>query len=264
MAAQWSFRTKLLLGSAALLSLGFSSLQAQEDEQAIANDGGSQTTLQSIHVPLIKNAPFTLTLATEWSRPMGNGGTFTVVNSRPIRRDREGRLYEERWLLTPKGSAYASTMSFIQIADPATRTLSNCNVRQRTCELLTLSSAESKLLPPSTFKSGPLPNGKGARVHEDLGAQTFAGVPVHEYRDTTTLDPGVLGNDLPMTIIRDFRYSSELGINLTSVLNNPQSGRQTFTVTDINTSDPDPAYFQVPSGFRIIDHRKGLTPPANP
>ena len=237
---------------------------AQEDEQAVANDGGSQNTLQSIHVPLIKNAPFSLTLATEWIRPMSNGGTFTAVNSRPIKRDRDGRLYQERWLLTPKGSAYPSTMSYIQIADPNAHTLLNCNVRQHLCELLTLSASESRLLPPSTFQSGPLPNGKGMRVHEDLGAQTFSGLPVHEYRDTTTLEPGVLGNDLAMSIVRQFRYSSELGFNLTSSLDNPQSGHQNFTVTEINTSDPDPSFFQMPVGYKLVDHRKPAPQPATP
>jgi len=237
---------------------------AQENEQEIAADGGSQTLLQSIHVPLIKNAPFSLTLATDWARPMANGGSFTVANSRPIKRDRDGRLYEERWLLSPKGSSYASTISYIQIADPTARTLYNCNVPHHVCELLTLSSAETKLLPPSTFKSGPLPNGKGVRVHEDLGEQIYAGLPVHEYRDTTTLEPGVLGNDLPMSIVREFRYSADLGINLTSQLENPQSGRQTFTVTEINTADPDPTFFQIPNGYKVVDHRKPTPQPAGP
>ena len=249
-------RVKLLLIALIFCMAGLSEGHAQEDEQAIAMDGGSQTILQSIHVPLIKNAPFSLTLATEWARPMTNGGSFTVVNSRPIKRDRDGRLYEERWELIPKGGAFSSSMTYIQIADPALRTLYNCNVRRHLCELLTVSSLESKLLPPSSFQSGPLANGKGTRQHEDLGAQTFAGLPVHEYRDTTVLVPGALGNDLPMSIVRDFRYSAELGINLTSTLTNPQSGHQAFTVTDINTNDPDPAFFQVPSGYKVVDHRK--------
>ena len=46
-----------------------------------------QEVLQSIFVPFLSNAPFSLTLATEWSRPMNNGGTFATVNSRPIKRD---------------------------------------------------------------------------------------------------------------------------------------------------------------------------------
>ena len=264
MPATCSIRVKLLLTAVVVFAIASIPARAQESEQDIAADGGSQTVLQSIHIPLIKNAPFSLTLATEWSRPMSNGGSFTVVNSRPIKRDRDGRLYEERWLLAPKGSEHQSIISYIQIADPKARTLYNCSVSRHVCDLLPLSSDEAKLLPPSTFKSGPLPSGKGSRLHEDLGAQTFAGLPVHEYRDTTTLDPGVLGNDLPMFIVRQFRYSSELGINLTSMLDNPQSGRQIFTVTEISTTDPDPAYFQIPAGYKVVDHRKPPAPTAGP
>jgi hypothetical protein len=238
-----------------LPALSVSKALAQTDEQAIAQDGGSTEVLQSIHVPLIKNSPFSLTLATEWARPMGNGGHFTVVNTRPIKRDHLGRLYEERWLLSPKGGNIPSRMSYIQIADPSTRTLYNCNVGQHVCEELTLSSSETVLLAPSSFKSAPLPDGKGSHLHEDLGAQYFAGVPVHEYRDTTTINAGVLGNDLPMVTVRQFRYSAELGINLSSELDNPQSGHQTFTVTEISTTEPDPAFFQVPDGYKVVDHR---------
>ncbi len=249
-----------LLATAILFAMTVTYAYAQENEQSIAADGGSQTLLQSIHVPLIPNAPFSLTLSTEWTRPMANGGTFTVVNTRAIKRDRQGRLYEERWLLAPKGSNGSSRMNYIQIADPTARTLYNCSVFRHVCELLTLSSSEARLIPPSLFKSGPLPGGKGSILHEDLGVQTFAGLPVHGYRDTTTFDPGALGNDLPMAIIREFRYSSELGINLSSMLDNPQSGHQVFTVTAISTTDPDPALFQIPIGYKVVDRRNATSP----
>jgi hypothetical protein len=41
---------------------------------------------------------------------------------------------------------------------------------------------------------------------------------VREYKDTTTLNPGVLGNDLPMTTVRQYRFCAELGFNLSSVV----------------------------------------------
>jgi hypothetical protein len=109
---------------------------------------------------------------------------------------------------------------------------------------------------PGRFKSGPLKDGKGTRTQEDLGAQFFAGLPVHEYRDTMTLNAGVLGNDMPMSTVRQYRFCAELGFNLTSVLEAPQIGRQTFTVTEITTSEPDPSFFQPPQGYKVVDHRK--------
>ena len=92
------------------------------------------------------------------------------------------------------------------------------------------------------------------------GGASFAGLPVHEYRDTTTLNSGVMGNDLPMSTVRQYRFSPELGINLTSVLDTPQLGRQIFTATEVSTTEPDPAFFQPPQGYQVVDHRKTAAP----
>ncbi len=45
-------------------------------------DGGSPTRLESIAVPPKSGAPFTLTLETEWIRPMSDGGSQTIANKR--------------------------------------------------------------------------------------------------------------------------------------------------------------------------------------
>lgn len=229
------------------------------DEGGVTFDGGGQEVLQSIFVPFMANAPFSLTLTAEWSRPIASGGTFTTVNSRPIKRDSEGRIYQERWLMTPKGASIQSRMSWIQIADPVAHTFYECDPRQKVCELRTLRDPVTARFDPARFKSGTLKNAKGedqgTRTHEDLGEAYFVGMPVHEYRDTTTLNAGVMGNDLPMSTVRQYRFSPELGLNLSSILEAPQIGRQVFTVTEISTAEPDPSFFQPPQGYKVVDHR---------
>ena len=229
------------------------------DEGGVTFDGGGEEVLQSIFVPFMANAPFSLTVAAEWSRPMANGGTFTTVNSRPIKRDRAGRIYQERWLMSPKGSNIPSRISWIQIADPVAHTFYECEPRQKVCELRMLRDSVTARFDPGRFKSGPLKDvkgeDKGTRVHDDLGAGSFAGMPVHEYRDTTTLNAGVMGNDLPMSTVRQYRFCTDLGLNLTSTLEAPQIGRQVFTVTELSTSEPDPSFFQPPQGYKVVDHR---------
>jgi hypothetical protein len=254
-----TLRTRLILLASVLLTLSPVIARAQDDDGGVTYTRGEEL-LESIYVPNLTNAPFSLTLATEWSRPMQNGGTYTIINSRPIRRDSAGRIYMERWLLSPKGSNIPSRMSWIQIEDPVAHAYYECSAFRHICELTTVRSFSTKRYDPAAFKSGPFNNGKGSRTHEDLGAQFLAGVAVHEYRDTTNINAGALGNDLAMSTVRDFRYSPELGINLTSVLDTPQVGRQSFTVTEISTTEPDPKFFQPPDGYKIVDHR---TPPAN-
>ncbi len=243
----------LTLLMAAGVALGCCPARAQDD-------GGASYTrneelLESIFVPYLAHAPFSLKLSTEWSKPMDNGGRLTTANLRPIMRDSVGRIYQERWALAPKDSKIASFMTWIQIADPVAHTLCECSARQHVCELLTLRDTTALRLNPERMTSGPLPNGKGEHRHEDLGAEFFAGLPVRHYRDTTTVNAGTMGNDLAMVTTRDYRFSAELGMNLWSVLNTPALGKQMFTVTEVSTTEPDAHYFQPPQGWRVVDHR---------
>lgn len=96
-----TLRTRLLLLVSALFIIFPVIARAQDDDGGVTYTRGEEL-LESIYVPNLTNAPFSLTLATEWSRPMQNGGTYTIVNSRPIRRDSAGRIYMERWLLSPR------------------------------------------------------------------------------------------------------------------------------------------------------------------
>ena len=110
-------------------------------------------------------------------------------------------------MLVPKGSFISSQMTTIQVDDPIAHVSYQCRVSQKVCELQT-SVAGLRHYDPTRVKSRPLPSGEGTFLHEDLGDQRFAGVPVHGYRDTTTLNAGALGNDMPMATVREFRYSA--------------------------------------------------------
>ena len=236
---------------------------AQDDGGTAPTDGGGGGVLQSIYVPNLPDAPFSLTLHTEWIHTMRNGGNVTVTNTRPIVRDSAGRLYEERWMLTPKGGTVSPQMTWIQVDDPVAGKFYQCSVFQKVCELLP-SVVGLRHYQPEKHPSGPLKDGKGTFLHEDLGADSVAGLPVHAYRDTTTINAGTYGNDAPMVTVREFRYSPELGFNLSSVLDSAQSGRQLFTVTDLTTAEPDPKYFGPPVGYRVVDKRKPASPASNP
>jgi len=217
-------------------------------------DGGTSGRMESIFIPPKPKAPFSLTLATEWSRPLGNGGTFTLVNERKIVRDSAGRIYQERWILVPKGGKTKSWMNVFQITDPAQHTWYNCETATKVCELLNYSLSTDTAYKPAIFPSGPMPNGNGFRQHEDLGTGSTAGVDTHGYRETTTINPGVMGNDQPMVNSREFWYSPQLGIDILSTVDAPSSGKQVFTVKDLSTSEPDVSYFEIPEGYKVVDH----------
>ena len=219
-------------------------------------DGGAGNgIMQSIFIPPKAGAPFNLTLSTEWTRPLPGGGTWTLVNERHIMRDSKGRIYQERWILVPKGGPVKSAMNVFQITDPELHTWFNCEVRTKICELLqyTLTTEQSYL--PALGPSRTQPNEIGHRTQEDLGPGNPLGVDTHGFRETLTIKPGELGNDRPMVNVREFWWSPQLAINLVSIVDDWQSGNQVFTVKDLSTTEPDVSYFNIPADYKVVDHR---------
>lgn len=226
-----------------------------------AQDGGVREVMESIVVPPIPNAPFTATLATEWARPTPDGGTITLVNQRQIARDSQGRLYEQRWALVPKGGDVKSIMTWIQVADPNQKTVYNCNVIRQTCDLLAYNPAPDLAAAQPAIPRGPVRNARDSIDVENLGTRIVAGMDTVGTRVTTTLAPGTIGNDRPVTRTTESWRSEPLAINLISVRTAPLTGTQTFTITELDANPPDPQLFQPPDGFRIVDKR--ATEPAS-
>ena len=254
-----AFSASMLPAQQAQLS---SNWQQNGSPEVTMHDGGVRQTLESIYIPPIPNAPFTAVVHTQWIRTLPDGGTLTVVNQRQIARDSTGRIYEERWLLVPKDSNVKSQMNVIQIVDPVAHTLHNCFTLQtpHRCELLDYRGATTAVYRPPAVQNGPLPDGSGFRTHEELGSQDLAGIETVGTRDTTTINQGVMGNDRPYNIVREFWYAASLGINIRSEINNPSFGKQIFTVTDVTLSEPDPKLFQLPDGYEVVDRRKSAAP----
>jgi hypothetical protein len=225
---------------------------------ANTRDGGVDETLQSIYIPPLVNVPFTALVHTEWTRPLPDGGSYTFVNLRQVARDGRGRIYEERWLLVPKGSEDESRMNVIQIADPNAHTLYNCFTLQipHRCILQTFAEPAVTAYKPNVFKSGPLPNNAGSLTHEDLGTRTIAGIETLGTRDTTNYNAGVMGSDAPFAAWREFWQSPQLGVNLYSEVGGPRVGKQLFTLTDLTLAEPDPKLFELPEGYTVVDRRK--------
>ncbi len=220
------------------------------------HDGGTNEVLQSIFIPPKPQAPFSLTLETEWSRALPNGGSQTFVNRRHIARDSAGRIYGERWILVPKNSGVESKMNLIQITLPDEHSLYNSEVFTKRCTLVHYPWSTTTKFQPDTGRSGPLPNGRGSRASEELGAKPVAGITATGYLETTTYNVGTLGNDQPLVMTREFWHSPQLGINLLSYLETPSAGKQRFTVVELSTAEPDPALFAVPAGYTIVDTRQ--------
>jgi hypothetical protein len=258
---------------ALLLALVAPALAAQQTPTATVemHDGGANVAeirkgvraevLESIFIPPIKNAPFSATVLTEWKRTLPDGGTFTLVNARPIARDSEGRIYQERWTLVPPSGKYKSVMTTIQISDPSAHTFLNCFTlnKPRTCLVETYGELSTDRYVPVSRPTGPLRGMDAYNIHQDLGTQIIEGVETKGTRDTIDYNAGAFGNDRPTEAKREYWFAPTLGINLLSTVINPSFGKQTFTITDVKLGEPDPGLFNTPQGYAVEDHRE---PPA--
>jgi hypothetical protein len=251
---------KLLAGILGLIAIACSA-QVQQSlpshPSQPSQDGGNREVLESIVIPPIPNAPFFATLATESVKYSADGASMTFVNERHIGRDAQGRIYEERWVLVPKGSNVKSYMNWIQIADGKQRTLYNCSPQKHICDLLVYDPA-SDLAAAAPRKPSPhiVQSEKGSQSWEDLGARNILGFETAGVRETSITNSGVLGNDQPLTSLTEYWHSQQLGINLLSVRSSPFFGKQTFEIIELSIAEPNPQLFEVPDGYKINDQRK--------
>lgn len=104
--------------------------------------------------------------------------------------------------------------------------------------------------------SGPAPAAAARGITmttEQLGTQVMSGITVTGTRETTMFPPGTYqGNDGPVTRVEEEWHSARFGLNFLSKSTNP-NGETTRTMTKFMAGEPDPALFQVPQGYQVVD-----------
>ena len=235
------------------LSLSFLNAQTA-DEEIHAPDGGTRERLMSISVPPIASAPFSSTISTEWVKELSDGTTITIQNHRNVIRDGTGRIYQERATFVPKNGTKQSEVWRFEITDPVAHIRYMCFPKAKTCTasryFTPLNSAKMPMQP-----AGPLDaNGDRYLTRESMGTNNISGMDVTGTRETTTINAGVIGNDKPISIVKEIWFSSKLDLNISVKRSDPQHGTEDFLVSNISTTEPDPKYFSVPSGYSVDDH----------
>jgi hypothetical protein len=87
---------------------------------------------------------------------------------------------------------------------------------------------------------------------ESLGIQNFDGIDAEGTRTITTIPTGSIGNERPIEIVYERWYSKDLHMTIYSKHSDPRFGEQTYRLTNIDRSEPDPSLFEVPDGYKIV------------
>jgi len=100
-------------------------------------------------------------------------------------------------------------------------------------------------------RDGALPQRQIKR--ETLGTEMIDGIQAEGTRVTMTTPAGVEGNDRPLTRVCEHWQSVELKIVMLSKCSDPRTGNTTLRVQSLDRTEPDPALFQIPADYTMVE-----------
>ena len=95
-------------------------------------------------------------------------------------------------------------------------------------------------------------NSKYETQTEELGTRDFEGVAAEGTRKITTIPAGAIGNDRPIEVVYERWFSKDLGLVVYSKNTDPRFGEQTYKMTNIMRSEPNPSLFSVPTHYKKV------------
>lgn len=204
---------------------------------------------------VVKGAAFSATGTSERTQTLQDGTVIRHTSEVAMFRDSQGRSRHEVTFsgLGPLASS-GTPRKMVAIADPVTgehfmldaqnkvahQRPSRANDTERTARF------EQKIQERIQQEEA-----SGTRKTESLGAQTINGVNAEGTRITRTIPAGKIGNDKPIQIVSERWFSPELQIVVKSTRSDPQSGTTTYTVTNIQKSEPAATLFAVPADYIV-------------
>lgn len=247
----------------------------------VVSTGGMAFALQD-NVQLVKNQPYQAQAVTEIDQTLADGTHITQTTTATVARDSDGRTVRIQKLSTigpwrsAPNSSQADFPTLTTIFDPVTQTHTDYTSDSKVAHVLPIPTPPAGMAMrgqvsgfamgvPGPGAGGPGPVTFAVQGHADsgeagtspdvkteqLGTETIQGIPVTGTRTTNTIPVGAIGNDKGIVITRETWYSSDLKLVLKSEQSDPRFGETTYSLTNIQRSEPDPALFQVPAGYKV-------------
>lgn len=207
---------------------------------------------QDIFVTPIPGVPFDGVVKVERSLVQPDGSIVNFKTIRAIARDSRGRIHNEARVLLPVSSAETPQITSIHLYDPRTRISTMLNPQARTF-WTNIVNRPPATVPPALINASPtgntLPQNEFTK-EEDLGVHEMEGLSVHGVREIQTIADENGGTGKEVLITDEYWYSDDLRINLMIKHSDPRTGTVTMTVVQVTRTEPDPALFEIPDGYR--------------
>jgi len=218
-------------------------------------------------VQTVAGRPYSAEQVMEHVQTLADGTHITQTTQRTkFYRDSAGRTRTEHSFTPPPGLVTASGPTFVQIADPVAGYRYMLNSHDQTARRSAFAPAmqrpnmvaAAKPALPAVLPANAAATTTAARPHpemsrESLGTQTIEGVVAEGTRMTMTFPEGSMGNDRPITTVTETWMSPDLKTVVLSKISDPRNGESTTKLTNVVMAEPDPALFQVPAEYSIVD-----------
>jgi hypothetical protein len=217
---------------------------------------------KGVPAPVVAGAPYSADQVIGNVQTLADGSHVNQGTSvRHFVRDSRGRTRTERPLLFTR-DANGWNLRVIEIRDPVDGLYIILDQQNKVAHrFATPWPAVSRQAAAPQTPSGvasPKPTRDGTHPEtatEKLGSQMMEGVMVEGFRATTTWPAGSQGNDRPIVTIHESWYSQDLKTEVLMKNSDPRSGENTFKLTNMERTEPDPALFQVPSDYTIVEEK---------
>lgn len=227
---------------------------------------------------VVKGAPFSATATAETTQTLQDGSLIHRTSQVSMYRDSQGRSRHE---VTLSGvgplAASGGPKTMVMISDPVAGTHFMLDVSQKVAHQMPFHThgggANTSAEKASNFEDRWQEREQkeiaaGLLKKESLGTQTINGILAEGTRTTHTIPAGEIGNEKPLQVVSERWYSSDLQIVVKSTRSDPRFGTTTYTVTNIQRTEPTASLFTVPSDFTVQaggpgpgGHGRGGRPP---
>jgi hypothetical protein len=204
---------------------------------------------------VVTGAPYSAVAVTEIKQTLADGNVIDRKIQSNVYRDGQGRTRRET-TFTGVGPLVASGQprSMISIHDPVASTAYVLHADTKVAEQLPV--------PPKGPKNPENLQDRfearfqqeiadGTLKKEDLGTHTINGISSQGTRYTRIIPAGQIGNTNPITVVNERWYSSDLQLVVKIVRIDPRLGQVTYTLTNIQRTEPAASLFTVPSDYTV-------------
>jgi len=251
----------LVLGGALVLGVGTAAAQGPGGGHRGPFGGPMELMgFEGVHGgKLVTGAPFSGTSTSTTKQTLQDGTTINRTVQGAIYRDSQGRSRREV-TFTGVGplEATGGTRRMVAIFDPVAGVHYMLNSDKKVAFKMTSSAGgaagnagKAQALEQKMQARQQQEEASGALKVESLGTQVVNGVNAEGTRTTHTIAAGEIGNSAAIQIVSERWYSPDLQTVVQSTRTDPRFGTTTFSLSNIQKTEPAATLFTVPADYTV-------------